>query len=111
MPSDTKRIADAVIRATKDVQATLQHRLTDESALDAFWCLQDHVHQLVAYIRDHPREITTLRETHPDLAGTVVEVLSRVHKSPFYQKAAVKQACTTINESLIELQWIKDKKH
>jgi len=110
MPAELKRVTDAVIHATTGVQATLRHRPPDESALDAFWCLQDRVHQLLAHIRDHPWKITMLRETHPDLARTVVEVLSRARKSPFFQKAAIQQACTTINDSLMELQWIKDKK-
>ena len=67
------------------------------------------MHQLLANISDHPWKITMLREGQPDLAGTVVEVLSRVNKSPFFQNAAIKQACANINESLLELQWIKDK--
>ena len=104
MPSDLKRVADAVIRATNGVEVTLLHRPSDESALDAFWCLQDRMHQLLAHIKDHPWKVAMLREMYPELTGTVVGVLSRVNRTPFSQNAAVKRACTTINESLMELQ-------
>ena len=108
MSPELSRSTDAVIRAVEAARAATSGRPKHEMTLDAFWCLQDRLHQLLAHIRDDSWEITALSEANPNLVTSVVDVLSRASKSPIFQLAAIRQACTAINESLMQLQMIKD---
>ena len=78
--------------------------------LDAFWRLQDQIHRLVASASDSPSEIfSELRTGCPRLIQDIIALLDFTAKVHFRHIAAIERSCTAINDSLMELEHLKQQ--
>jgi hypothetical protein len=101
-------ICDDVKRAVRGVRLRIQSGSEVSQVLDAFWCLQDQVHRLVASASDSPYEILSALKTEcPRLIQDIIALLDFTAKVHFRHIAAVERSCTALNDSLMELERLK----
>jgi hypothetical protein len=101
-------ICAEVVLAIQAVRLSFQSHTEITETLDAFWRLQDQLHRLVAEISDSPCEILlTLRSECPRLVQEIVELLTFTAKTRFAHIRSIQLSCATINDSLMELEQIK----
>src|SRR5947209_14041269 len=103
-------IVGNVFSAVQHVRGVISFRTQTEDVLQAFWRLQDQTHRLLAHVLDGDVDSSVLNRNSPNLVPTIVDALDQARKSAIFQIAAVYQACSAINESLLELQRIKYEK-
>lgn len=96
-----------LLSAVQQVRRVTSFTTHTEDLLQAFWCLQDQTHRLLAEVLDGDLDYFVLNTTAPDLVPTIVDALRRARNSAVFQIAAVSQACGATNESLLALQGSK----
>lgn len=97
--------------AAVQLRSALYARSRTPELLNAFGGMQDQIHRLIAHLRDHPGELLDFRLYGLGVIRSAVGVLSITRKEPVYRLPAVREACARINESLIELEYLKERKH
>ena len=103
-------IVGNVPSAVQQVRRVISFGTQTEDVLQAFWRLQDQTHRLLAHVLDGDVDSSVLNRNSQNLIPTIVDALGKARKSAIFQIAAVYQACSAINESLLELHRIKHEK-
>ena len=106
---ELQSVCENVLLAVKDVKAVFNPRAPREDILNAFWCLQDRVHQLSDYAQDHPDALDLIHRIDPKLIQSVLDVLTHASRLALGKIAAVEQACASINKELFDMQRQKDQ--
>jgi len=103
-------IVGNVLSAVQQARNVIFFRTRTEDVLQAFWALQDQTHRLIAHVADGDVDCFVLSRDSPNLVPSIVDVLGHARRSAKIQILAVDQACSAINEFLLELQRIKYEK-
>lgn len=79
--------------------------------LDRFWRLQDNLYRLLEAMTDHPAKTAEALDKYPGLLKDVVDVLEFSSKlQTFRNIPAVREASESINNSLVEIQYLRQSR-
>jgi hypothetical protein len=105
---EANKLCAATVRVASSLRVSVAFRANLPELLDQFWRLQDTVAQLVELANDSPREVfQALRRDYPELVREVVGALEVPAKRPLANIAAISKSCAAINDSLLELEYLK----
>ena len=94
------KAAHSVLRTSTDLGETL----------DVIWQVQDQLRKLVMAADDSPGEtLSLLAGVYPSLIREIIRLLTMASQGGFSRIDALQQSCASINNSLIELEQIKQR--
>jgi hypothetical protein len=104
----TERLCQNVECCVADVRQVFRSSMPIPEVLDRFWRLQDNLSRLLEALSDDPVEATAAMDGYPSLLQDVVDVLGFVaNLQSFRNLPAVREAVESINNSLLEIQYLK----
>ena len=106
--SQIERLCQNVAFAVAAVRTVFRSSLPVPEVLNRYWALQDNLSRLLEAVTDQPSETLEVLEAHPGLLTDVVDVLEFSSKLQMLKGlAAVREAGESINNSLLEIQYLK----
>jgi len=104
-----KTLCEDVSKAVRELRSYLRSPAENFEILTRFWALQDHLSRLVQSVADHREEtLEVLSEEYPTLLRDVIDVISFIPRLRTLSCIdGVSAACADINESLLELEYLK----
>jgi hypothetical protein len=106
-----ERLSQNVASSVSEVRKTFRSSYPVPDILDRFWRLQDNLSRLLEAAIDHPSETSEVLEHDPRLLTDVVDVLAFSAKLQNLRTiAAVREATESINNSLVEIQYLRQSR-
>ena len=104
----SERLCQNVASSVHDVRQAFRSATPVPKILDRFWRLQDDVYRLLEALTDSPVEAAETLRLYPSLLKDVVDVLEFTSKlQSFRNIPALREAGESINNSLLEIQYLK----
>lgn len=111
---DTSHIEDLcqnVASSVAQVRSVFRSSPAVPEILDRYWGLQDNLSRLLEALTDHPDKTAEAFDSCPGLLNDVVDVLEFSLKLETVNNiAAVREASESINDSLMEIQYLKQSR-
>lgn len=109
--SHIENLCQKVASSVSEVRKVFRSSLPVPEILDSYWSLQDNLSRLLEALTDHPEETAEALDSCPGLLKDVVDVLEFSSKLQTLKNIpAVREASESINDSLVEIQYLKQSR-